>query len=287
MAYAIFNSKFFGGTLPPRLAFIIKSQPTKSYIGTASYVYDNYRHSVKATAITLNAANTLTLHEWLEVVLHEMIHVLDYETNPQHFLGYMRRSYDAHGYWFMEQGKKYEKWGFHVQRYCNADFGVNTDDRRIQNRLDSSVFLYMQGKDRPLIMKMSRSSKDKNLVFILDRIKRGSSFGIGVKEIKVMTSSNPKIAMLTDLRMRNGSSKISWWWFTDDFKKKYGPFKVEDTVKVPGKRRMNEDAPEEQPFERKKEEQEPEEVIEEIKDGIGDVEEVKDIGNDKFIVTIP
>ena len=48
----------------------------------ASYIYDYGRGRVKSTSVTLNGARTLTLHEWLEVVLHEMIHVLDYETNP-------------------------------------------------------------------------------------------------------------------------------------------------------------------------------------------------------------
>lgn len=77
-------------------------------------MYDNRRNKVWATAITLNGSRTLTSHEWLEVVLHEMIHVLDYETNPEHFLGYMGRSYDVHGSWFLNYGKKFWSEGFHV-----------------------------------------------------------------------------------------------------------------------------------------------------------------------------
>lgn len=78
-------------------------------------------------------------------------------------------------------------------------------------------------------MKMSRSSLNRNLEYITERIKRGSKFGIGVKEIKVMTSDNPNIALLTDMRMRDSTSKISWWWFTESFREKYGPFKEEET----------------------------------------------------------
>ena len=101
-AYGIFNDEFFGGRLPMGLGFQVKIQPTKNYIGLASCVY-NYRSGiVKSKSVTLNGSRTLTMHEWLEVVLHEMIHILDYETNPQHFLGRSRRSYDPHGPWFME-----------------------------------------------------------------------------------------------------------------------------------------------------------------------------------------
>lgn len=285
MAYAIFNDEFFGGRLPTRLAFKIKVQPTKSYIGLASYVYDYGRTHVRATAITLNGSRTLTLHEWLEVVLHEMIHVLDYETNPQHFTGYLSYGYDAHGTWFMNEGSKYEKQGFHVQRYCNADIGLNTDNSRMQNRISKSVFLYMQGSSqKPLVMKMSRTNLDRNLDYITTRIGKGSQFGIGVNEIKIMSSQNPNVALLKDLRMRDSTSRIFWWWLTDDFKEKYGPFEVEDTVKImSAKNRVNEDdgVPEEE-----EQPQEPEEVIDQIEDNIEGVEEVKDIGNDKVVVSI-
>ena len=49
-----------------------------------------------------------------DTILHEMIHILDYETNPNHFTGVMRHAYDPHGYWFMNEGDKYTKHGFHV-----------------------------------------------------------------------------------------------------------------------------------------------------------------------------
>ena len=197
----------------------------------------------------------------------------------------MGRAYDAHGRWFLDYGKKFESKGFHVQKYCNAEVGVNTSDAKVKNRINKSVFLYMKGEaQRPLIMKMSRSNLDRNLEYITSRIGRGSTFGIGVKEIKVMTSENPNISMLRDLRMRDSTSRISWWWFDDKFEKKYGPFEVEDTVKLlSAKNRVNEedDVPEEI------KQEDPEEVIEEIYDTVDDVEEVKDVGNDKFIVSIP
>jgi hypothetical protein len=135
-------------------------------------------------------------------------------------------------------------------------------------------------------MKMSRSNLDRNLEYITTRIGKGSSFGIGVDEIKIMTSQNPNIAMLRDLRMRNGNSRISWWWYDDKFEQKYGPFELEDTVKILSARsRVNEEDNEEIP----EDEVQPdaEEVIDQIEDNIEGVEDVKDIGNDKVVVSIP
>lgn len=289
VAYGIFNDRFFGGQLPDGISFQVKTQPTKSYIGYASYMYNRDMGKMHTVGVTLNGSRTLTLHEWLEVVLHEMIHVLDYETNPKHYIGYMRRSYDAHGHWFQMQGEKYTKYGFHVQKYCNADIGVNTDDSKVQRRISNSVFLYMHGRNElPMIMKMSRKNLDKNLEYITSRIgKPWSTFGSGVDKIQIMTSENPNISLLKDLRMRDSGSRIVWWWFNDKFNQKYGPFKLEDTVQVySAKNKVNEEDSD-KPQEVDSEPETPEEVIDEIKDNIEGVEDVKEVADDRFIVSIP
>ena len=286
-AYGIFNDRFFRGQLPDKLAFKVKVQPTRSYIGLASYVYDRRNEKVWPTNVTLNGSRTLTLHEWLEVVLHEMIHVLDYETNPDHFLGYMRLAYDPHGTWFMNEGDKYTKYGFHVQKYCKADIGVNADDEKVKSRVSGSVFLYMQGDGRPMMLKMSRKNLDRNLEYIMARIgKPWCNFGRGVNEIKIMTSENPNISLLKDLRMRDSTSRITWWWFDDGFEKRYGPFEEEDTVQVlRAKNTVNEEDEEDKPEE--VEPETPEEVMDDIQDNVEDVEDVKEVGSDKFMVSIP
>ena len=251
-------------------------------------MYDRRHERVWTKAVTLNGSRTLTLHEWLEVVLHEMIHVLDYETNPQHFIGYMRRGYDAHGHWFMTEGEKYTKYGFHVKKFCNADYGMNTDDSKVKNRIDNSVFIFMNdNKDPyPMIIKSSRKNLDRNLEGIVSRIGKGGSFGAGVNQIILMTSNNPKIASLKDLRMRDRTSRIAWWWYTDKFQGNFGPFEQErviDVMRAKNKSRVSEDG--EKPEEIEPET--PEEVMDEIEDNIEGVEDVKEVGNDKFVVSIP
>ena len=41
---------------------------------------------------------------------------------------------------------------------------------------------------------------------------------------KVLKSSNPDVLRLKSIRMKNYHSSYSWYWFTEDFQKKYGPF---------------------------------------------------------------
>lgn len=164
---------------------------------------------------------------------------------------------------------------------------MNLQDNKVKSRIGKSVFLYMHGSNqRPLIMKMSRANLDRNIEYIVKRIGMGSQFGIGVNEIKVMSSQNPNIAMLKDLRMRNSYSRISWWWYDEKFESKYGPFELEDTISVlNAKNPVNEDDDDTNNEER--EEDNSEEVIEQIYDNIDGVEEVSEIGDDKFVVSIP
>lgn len=82
--------------------------------------------------------------------------------------------------------------------------------------------------------------------------------------------------------MRDSSSRISWWWGTDSFIKKFGPFKEEDKISVLKAKHTYTEDDEEVP-----EPEEPEEVIDDIEDSIKGVEDVKEIGKDKFLVSIP
>lgn len=223
------------------LLLTVETKPRESEIGSASYLTSRTSGEISPSQVFLNSAYTLTLHEWLEVVLHEMIHILDYQTNPGHFTGYMKRYYDAHGTWFMETGKRFEPEGFHVERYCSAILGINADDSKIRNKIRNSVFVRMKGKDlRPMMLKIPRGSLTRQLVLLKDRISKSSTNLRKIEELEILTSSNPQTALLKDLRMKDTWSKISWWWDTDEFESKYGPFEKEDTVKI-SKGRINED----------------------------------------------
>lgn len=79
----------------------------------------------------------MTVHNWLEVVLHEIIHILDYQTNPSHFLYGNRIDYDPHGPWFLNKGKEFLSEGFNVQKYCKANHEFDSDNTILKNKINN------------------------------------------------------------------------------------------------------------------------------------------------------
>lgn len=47
----------------------------------------------------------------------------------------------------------------------------------------------------------------------------------GTKRFVVLKSDNPRIAKLKSVRMNNYRSGMSYFYFNEEFKQKYGPFK--------------------------------------------------------------
>lgn len=209
-AYAKLNSELFGNELPSNLKFVVKSAPSASFFGqSTATIYRRTRELIPASVI-LNGAATLTMHEWLEVVVHEMVHVADYAFHPEHFFG---RKYDAHGEWFLNFGKRFEKDGFHVQKFCNAEYGINTDDKRVKKQLKDMLLIEFKPGE---VIRVSPTMKDK-VVDILWHKK--------YRELKFWTTDNPLAIKLSQWRPRDNYSTLSYYYFNDKFKDKYGPFK--------------------------------------------------------------
>lgn len=210
IAYDKLNSELFGNELPSNIDLVVKSAPSQSFFGRATATI--YRRSRKLTpkSIILNGSATLTLHEWLEVVVHEMVHIADYSFHPEHFFG---RKYDAHGTWFLDFGKKFEKDGFHVQKYCNAEYGINTDDKKVKKQMNDMLLIEFSPGE---IIRVSPTMKYK-VVNILEA-KR-------YKNLKFWTTENPLAVKLSQWRPRDRYSTLRYYHFTDAFKEKYGPFK--------------------------------------------------------------
>ena len=210
ISYNKLNSELFGNELPSNIDLVVKSAPSQSFFGRATATI--YRRSRKLTpkSIILNGSATLTLHEWLEVVVHEMVHIADYTFHPEHFFG---RKYDSHGPWFLEFGKKFEKDGFHVQKYCHAEYGINTDDKKVKKQMNDMLLIEFSPGE---IIRVSPTMKYK-VVNILEA-KR-------YKNLKFWTTENPLAVKLSQWRPRDRYSTLRYYHFTDAFKEKYGPFK--------------------------------------------------------------
>lgn len=140
-AYNIFNEKFFNNSLPDNLKFLVSNAPRATYMGLAAYHYNNFTETVTPTYIKLNGSRRMTVHNWLEVILHEIIHILDYQTNPHHFLHVNRKLYDSHGSWFLNKGKEFESEGFNVQKYCKSNSSIDVDNPTLKNKINNMRFI--------------------------------------------------------------------------------------------------------------------------------------------------
>lgn len=228
-------------------------------------------YSLFPSAVILNSAKTLSIHEWFEVVLHEMIHLVDYINYPEHFIR-MKRYYNAHGDWFLNYGSKFEKDGFHVQRYCKADIGVNVDDKRIAKRLSEDTFILMKGGSMNNgIVKVSPNMKDKTIEILSRKCDK----------LVIMKSTNPKTAELKQLRLRDEYSGIRYYIFSDKFKDNFGPFEEIDEMET---LRLTKEDKDEMEFDDANHIDD--DYAKRIYDNIGGVVDVKDLGNDRYEVSI-
>ena len=276
-AYGILNEKFFEGKLPDRLILDVSNSPRASFMGLARCRTNNLLNMVTATSITLNSSRKMTLHNWLEVVLHEMIHILDYETQPQHFLGYMGKYYDSHGSWFMNEGKRFEQYGFHVQKFCKSEMEIDSDNTRVKSIINNSVLIMLKGlknTDQIGIMKTTRKNLNK-MIGILKDVQKYRYPKLEI--IGLLKSDNPNIVKLKEVRMKNYHSGYSWNWYNDDFKEKYGPFQEIDMNSI------NEDKDEVDYDEMNHID---DEYARNIYDTIGGVYDVKKIDDDEYEISL-
>lgn len=221
-SYNLLNEKFFNNSLPHDLNFIITKAPKAHYMGLSTYRCNNLTETVYPIAIKLNGVRKMTVHNWLEVVLHEMIHVLDYKTNPNHFLFGNKKYYDAHGSWFLNKGKEFVSEGFNVQKYCKSNQSLDTDNPIIKNKINNMRFIIASLGPKYAAFVVSDKTLDKH-IYLLNQVSNTREKNL--KLLKTMKSDNPNIINLKSLRMIDRHSGFSWYWFTEDFQKKYGPFK--------------------------------------------------------------
>ena len=126
--YDEYNGKLFGGKLP-RIQFIISNRMSRTW-GFATYKFDLRNGRIVPISITMSSKYDSPEEVKLNTLLHEMIHILDYATCPEHYIErdlswnapypYRRvsgREYDAHGEWFQEQCNRINKFGFKVSKF--------------------------------------------------------------------------------------------------------------------------------------------------------------------------
>lgn len=112
--------------------------------------------------LLLNGTIMITLHEWIETIIHEMIHIQECIEYPEHL--YMK-SYDEHGRWFMKRAREFKKHGFIIQKKFNGEFDVSVDDESTKLQNDKEVLLQydVSSDGSPIVIKILKSDMDDAL----------------------------------------------------------------------------------------------------------------------------
>lgn len=130
-AYEKLNVELYDNALPStsEIKLAIGFRPKDVGIGVTEYYIDRQNQQVVPIKLILNSARTTTLHGWIEVVLHEMIHISDFIYHPEHFFG--KKTYNPHGDWFFgRMWEVQENWNEHWRKTYGKD---RTEQRHQQN----------------------------------------------------------------------------------------------------------------------------------------------------------
>lgn len=122
--YDIFNKKYFNGILP-NIPIIINNQAEKvagraDASGGEYYYKDGVKH-YRFTKMLIRMSNYWDYAEEdrIETLLHEMIHIFEYVTNPTPF--FEQKNYNAHGEFFQAKAMEINQDGYHIQRFVPGE----------------------------------------------------------------------------------------------------------------------------------------------------------------------
>jgi len=211
--YNKMNKELFFNFLPneSEIKFMVRNLKNRD-IGSAPYSKSVERHEITPLAIVFNNTYRLTLHGWMEAMLHEMIHVSDYLLNPDRFYD---DEYEPHGDWFMKQGRRFKKHGFNVTKYCDLDVETNHDRGEEEHMADGkkNTFLVFNKDKENLCVRIDEKDKNTAMEFLSKQ---------GVKRSFLLSTRNP---FSEEVDVWNPDEPMSPIDFNDTTITLYGPFK--------------------------------------------------------------
>ncbi len=156
--YSKFNNLYWGGKLP-NIRF--KISRSRRYWGFASFRYDYRNNIIIPTELTISNYYDSPENVKLHTLLHEMIHIADYTFHPEHFIRNHKRvsrSYDVHGYWFMKEAERINKFGWHISNIVtNEEVKISsysaTTKKNIDRKKSSAVVCIVNSKNKAFAFK--------------------------------------------------------------------------------------------------------------------------------------
>lgn len=221
--YDMLNEKLFNNRLPSDFEFKIEHSLEDNAAGHTYANDDKKEGEFVIDCVSLNGTIMMTIHSWLETILHEMIHVMDFKFHPEHFVDARKTGipYDEHKGWFMEQANKFKNKGFNVEKTLKSSWETSVDDDDIKAK--NSSFTYLKISHHPLgwdeILKIDSSDKS-NVMSILKNKKYTHVVEIKTSNLNSVRLDNTKV---------EANKPIMSYHADDEFNDRYGPFeKVED-----------------------------------------------------------
>lgn len=220
------NREFFLNYLPNNAEFKVKNTIRGGEFAAA---FGN-KYTVRGKSfisdfkLVLNSSITMSIHDWIGVVIHEMIHILDYNEHPDH---YMNKDYNPHGVWFLEQGKRFEKHGFHVEEFYRGDYKMNIDNSSVTKMMNRDMFIKIgqtkSGSSK--IIKILKKNKDNALKCLKKH---------GLASVAIMKSINPNAVQIPAVSIRHLSSEkpITPFIVDDEFNDSFGPFEETERINL-------------------------------------------------------
>ena len=221
-AYGYLNNKLFKGKLPEDIEFKIEHSLEDNDAGHTYANDDKTEGEFVIDGVSLNGTIMMTIHSWLETILHEMIHVMDFKFHPEHFNKKINPNYDHHKGWFMKEADKFKKYGFNIKETIDSDVETTTDDDSIKEQMNGVIYIKLGYNP---IFKCDTMIKihslDKNSAF--KELKSMGCSSIDVISTKNLSSTRLKTIELDDIGQKS-------YRMTDKFNDTYGPFTKIETI---------------------------------------------------------
>lgn len=71
----------------------------------------------------------------------------------------------------MNEGKRFEQYGFHVEKFCKSEMEIDSDNTRVKNIINNSVLIMLKGlknTDQIGVMKTTKKNLNKMIGILKD-----------------------------------------------------------------------------------------------------------------------
>lgn len=130
--------------------------------------------------------------------------------------------------WFLEQAKKFKKWGFDIKAEYEGIHGMDDENDMISNEVKRGLFIQtgVSDKGHPLAFKIDSDDKDEILHILREK---------GYDEITILRTSNLCSAEIPPI-IPYGVEDTKIWVYpiSPRFDKQYGPFEEIERIDLKG-----------------------------------------------------